>query len=170
MADLDMTDDWRILQGFDDYGYMVSGDLWGYISLWKVRILGRARDFRGRSAVRYEHVELVWHQPKARTEMAVTRKDGRIVRVFSTRADNVGSLQDACCKLGTLRDKHRSETLAYRMRLQETIRECQEHILVATARVTELDAFVPTAVVPGEVLEAELEAEDRALEELRAEG
>ena len=171
----DMSDDWRALQGFNEFGYMVSGTDFGYLAIWKVRILGPAGVLPGyggkKKAIKFEHVELIWHQEKARTEPTCTVKStGRVLRIFRTAEDNVGSLQDACCKLQVFRDKARSLNLYHRSSMQETIRQAQEEIIRATERIAELDAFVASAVVPGDILEAELQEEDRVLSEMRAEG
>jgi hypothetical protein len=171
----DMSDDWRALQGYNDFGYMVSGSDFGYLAIWKVRILGPAGVLPGyggkKKAIKFEHVELIWHQEKARTEATHTVKStGRVIRVFRTAEDSIGSLQDACCKLQVLRDKARSSNLQHRTRLHEQIREMQEEIERTTKRIAELDSFAPFAVVPGDILEAELQEEDRILSEMRAEG
>jgi hypothetical protein len=134
------------LRQVHEFGYMVWGTIWGELTIWRVRILGPAGVMRGggrKKGIRYKFDDLIWAQE------AQDNKESRVGRVFITAEDNIGSLQDACCRLAELRDRARSEILHWRTRLHEEIREKQEKIEKATKRIAELDAFVPSAVVPG---------------------
>lgn len=168
VADPNLQDDWRELQGIPEFGYVLMGVFWGELAVWKVRILGRSTCPRNRphAGFRIERVELLWHQPLAKTDKTYEFK-GRRISVFRTHKDRVDfTLMDVSCRLLSHRDKARTEYIYHQKQLQETIRKSQEALEEATKKLAELSAFSPDAVLPADLLEAEELELEQALSEL----
>lgn len=162
----DMLEDWRALQGLQEFAYYVHGQ-WGGLALWKVRLLRLASARRGtppRKAYIIEKVELLWHQPGAVTEKVRTMAHATIKTFRAAEASLDMTLMAASCRMSSIRDKARIETLDWRIELHKLVAHYQAGLEEATARLNALDNFRADAVVPADLLEAEEIEMEQAME------
>lgn len=157
---------WRALYDVPETGfYVVRGFGIEYMAVFRVQFLRRVErpvHMRrpSRCWVTYRQIECIWKGPKAE-DLRVVRGD-KTIEVFAGAIESfVFSLRDALCLMHEARARFLRETRESIAHLEASIYSLQEQGLKQAARLAEIEAFDPEALLPAEELHLEeLAAED----------